>query len=155
MLEPFRDLFRRLIQWASRPAQPGAMYVFCEEFSMANLFRVRVLLPPVNGPDVAKRKLLRTMNDDPDTTVELGITTSEHETTFKARQDDRVRLELRQVDDVGNVSEPSILDFTVIDTTPPAAPAEMSVTLEELPDEDPAPVPTPDPEPTPDEPAPL
>jgi|SRR3990167_6608473 len=168
MLDDVRDLIRRLIQWANQPARPGAMYVFCEELSMPNLFRVRVGLPPVTGPDVSKRTLLRTMNDDPTTSVSLNFPIDQAETSFKARQDDKVHLELRQVDDVGNLSEPSVLDFTVIDTTPPVAPDTMAVTLEELPDdasledaappapetEIPPPVPEPVPEPTTEEPTP-
>lgn len=42
--------------------------------------------------------------------------------TFKVPQDVDVHLELRYVDDAGNVSEPSVQDFHSNDTIPPDAP---------------------------------
>jgi hypothetical protein len=138
------DLFKRLLQdliiWAMLPSRPGLMYVHLEDLGMANRFRVFVQLPPLAAGEpgeVLKRTLSRSVNGGE--TVVQDVAVDMAETSFEALQNDSVHLELRNIDDGNNVSEPSIFDFVVLDTIAPAAPSEMGVRLEEIPD--PAPTP--------------
>lgn len=108
---------------------------------MANRFRVTALLPPlaVGEPgEVVKRTLTRVVNGGEPTTDEILVDASEF--SFEALQNDQIHLELRNVDDAGNVGPASVSDFTVFDTVPPNAPGEIGIQIEEI-LEDPAPQP--------------
>lgn len=81
----------------------------------------------VVDPDVVERRLVVAVNGDvvstdiySATSVDLG------EKTFE--QGDNVKLSLVDVDDVGNVSEPAIVEFVAADTLPPSMPS-IGITL--------------------------
>lgn len=102
---------------------------------------------PVDS-DVVERRLTvsvngQTVSTNPyvPETVDLG--------EFSFAQDDNVVLSLVDVDDVGNMSDPAVLEFVANDTLPPSVPGGFSVSLvREVPDEvDPEPDPEPDPVP--------
>jgi len=78
--------------------------------------------------DVVERRLSVTVNNTLVTVdVHSGDTVKFGEKTFD--QGDHVLLSLVDVDDVGNVSEPSIVEFVASDTLPPAPPSIISPIL--------------------------
>lgn len=84
---------------------------------------------PVVDQDVSERRLSITVNGE---TVEQARvfpsdTTSFGELSFA--QGDNVVLTLVDVDDVGNVSQPAVLEFVASDTIPPSQPGEFGVSL--------------------------
>lgn len=82
--------------------------------------------PPVDA-DVTERRLTVTVNGEVfSTDVYGGSVVSFGEKAFK--QGDNVVLNLVDVDDVGNVSEPAIVEFVANDTIPPSVPG-LSVAL--------------------------
>lgn len=113
-----------------------------------------VALPPKSAADVVKREL-QVLNSGlaaVPITVEaplgdpgppsVDITVKEGQTG--------IRLELREIDNAGNVSEASAFEFSSLDDTPPPAPGAFGVTFAgervvEVQD-GPAPVPEPTPE---------
>lgn len=81
---------------------------------------------PVDN-DVVERRLTVSVNGEVvSTDVYSNTTTSLGERSFA--QGDVVALKLVDVDDVGNVSEPAIVEFTANDTIAPSVPG-LSVVL--------------------------
>ena len=81
---------------------------------------------PVDA-DVVERRLTISVNGEVVSTEEYeGSTVSFGEKVFQ--QGDNVVLNLVDVDDVGNVSEPAIVEFVANDTIPPSVPG-LSVAL--------------------------
>lgn len=127
-------LRRNLRNWLFRPQRPGPMYVVMGESSMGNALRVTVALPPLaegEAGEVVKRQLTRIINSGEPVVTELGADQADFQ--FDVQQDDAVNLSLVNIDDAGNVSAPSIRDFVALDTVPPAAPGEISVSVAEVP----------------------
>ena len=83
---------------------------------------------PVVDNDVVERRLTVTVNGEVS-----RVATNSNDTTsfgeFSFAENDNVVLTLVDVDDVGNVSSPAVLEFTAADTIPPAKPGEFGVTL--------------------------
>ena len=104
--------------------RPGPLYVIFLEEAMADLIRVRVLFPPVSDADVETRAL--TITDPSGSRVE-AVAKDEVQKEFIFSQNASVTLELRDTDDAGNVSPPSVRTFTALDVIPPAQPGEMGV----------------------------
>lgn len=82
---------------------------------------------PVDA-DVVERRLSVSVNG------EVKLTNSYESTTvdfgeFTFAQDDNVVVTLMDVDDVGNVSDPAVLEFVATDTLPPAVPGGFTVSL--------------------------
>ena len=83
---------------------------------------------PVVDTDVVERRLTVTVNGEvSQNTTNSSDTTSFGEFSFS--ENDNVVLTLVDVDDVGNVSSPAVLEFSAADTIPPAKPGEFGVTL--------------------------
>jgi hypothetical protein len=79
-------------------------------------------------PDVVERRLTVTVNGEVVSTNSYDASTVDFgELSFA--QDDNVVLSLVDVDDVGNVSSPSVLEFLATDTLPPAVPGGFTVSL--------------------------
>lgn len=82
---------------------------------------------PVDA-DVMERRLSVKVNDtNRDTLLFSSSTTDFGE--LKVEQSDNVVLTLVDVDDVGNLSNPAILEFTAKDTLPPSEPGSFSISL--------------------------
>ncbi len=82
---------------------------------------------PTTEVDVVERRLVVNVNGEVVSTDTYSKdTTSLGERSFA--QGDNVVLSLVDVDDVGNVSEPAIVEFTAMDTIAPSTPG-LSVTL--------------------------
>ena len=91
---------------------------------------------PVDG-DVSERRLSVSVNDkDPVVSVFDASATDLGEFTFT--HGDSIVLSLVDVDDVGNVSEPAVVEFVAADTIPPSVPGGFTVSL--LREEDTSPV---------------
>ena len=91
---------------------------------------------PVDG-DVSERRLSVSVNDkEPVVSVFDATATDLGEFTFT--EGDNVVLSLVDVDDVGNVSEPAVVEFVAADTIPPSVPGGFTVSLlrevDDLPD---------------------
>lgn len=93
-------------------------------------FTDRVLLPPVEDSDTESVELTVLVNDALHDVQSL-LKTSTDALIFDIPQGASVRLELRNVDDGGNKSEPSVREFQQLDTIPPAQPGEMTVEVVE------------------------
>ena len=103
---------------------------------MARTFAVDAGLPPLATDEVGEvlqRKFVRVINaGDP---VAEVVPADQAMISFSAMQDDQVHVELWNIDDAGNESlTPSARDFVVLDTNPPNAPGDISITLREVPD---------------------
>jgi hypothetical protein len=132
-----------------RPLMFRSKYLFSKRVKGEDMALVYSLSceAPVDG-DVVERRLTVAVNGEtvstdpyaPDT-VDFG--------EFTFAQDDNVVVSLVDVDDVGNVSDPAVLEFVATDTLPPVVPGGFSVALvREVPDEvDPKPEPEPPPPP--------
>jgi len=82
---------------------------------------------PVDG-DVSERRLSVSVNDkEPVVSVFDASATNLGEFTFT--HGDTVVLSLVDVDDVGNVSEPAVVEFVAADTIPPSVPGGFTVSL--------------------------
>ena len=82
---------------------------------------------PVDG-DVSERRLSVSVNDkEPVVSVFDSWATDLGEFTFT--EGDSVVLSLVDVDDVGNVSEPAVVEFVAADTIPPSVPGGFTVSL--------------------------
>lgn len=99
---------------------------------MANAFKVTVLFPAVaEQPDPpVSRRFTYKVNDGEPTTTEYPV--EQAQIDFVAHENDVLELVLEDVDDAGNVSEPSVRVVTITDTVPPAQPGELGISLEEV-----------------------
>jgi hypothetical protein len=122
---------RRLSMWFRRP-QAVRVTLIRKESDMALVYQVSA--GPVVDHDVVTRRLIVTVNGEKD-----------HEEDFSPEtvlfgeivvpQDSQVVLSLTDIDDANNASEPATVEFTALDTIPPARPGEFGVTLlREIPD---------------------
>jgi len=131
------ELRNWLRRWLFRPQPPGPIYIFLREVEgMARTFAVDAGLPPLATDEVGEvlqRKFVRVINaGDP---VAEVVPADQAMISFSAMQDDQVHVELWNIDDAGNESlTPSARDFVVLDTNPPNAPGDISITLREVPD---------------------
>jgi len=92
----------------------------------------RVPLPPIKEPHDVVRRSLKIEYDDPNTpddtiSVPLEVHTVEG---LSAPQDSKVTLTLTHIDDSGNVSEPTVYQFTARDDVAPPAPGAFGVIVE-------------------------
>lgn len=81
---------------------------------------------PVDSDVVERRFTVSVNGETVSTDVYGGSVVSFGERVFK--QGDNVVLNLTDVDDVGNVSDPAIIEFVANDTLPPSVPG-LSVAL--------------------------
>lgn len=116
-----------------------------------SVFPFTVTLPTLPTPnDVAERAI--SVQLDGVEIVSHVATPSDTVVTdplFRAEQNQTLRVELRDTDDNGNVqTTPSVYEAVVLDSTPPAIPGQLGVTIgaEEF-----GPAPEPTPEPTPEQ----
>lgn len=130
----------------NRPSMFRSKYLFSkrkvkgEDMALVYNFNCEA---PVDS-DVVERRLTVAVNGEtvstdpyaPDT-VDFG--------EFEFAQGDNVVVSLVDVDDVGNTSDPAVLEFVATDTLPPVVPGGFSVALvREVPDDvDPEPEPPP------------
>jgi len=99
-------------------------FLYREEFFMALVYNVTA--GPVVDSDVAERRLSVTVNGEVRSTSPYPAnTTSFGELSFS--DNDKVVLTLVDVDDAGNVSSPATVEFTAVDSVPPAQPGEFGV----------------------------
>lgn len=130
-------LRRLLREWLLKPPVPGGMYLvnLREIPGMSNQFEATVALPALaegEAGEVVSRQFTKQINGQEPVVETIGVDQAQH--VFACVQGDVIHLELRNIDDAGNVSPTaSVLDFTVVDTTPPEAPGAMTVALRELP----------------------
>lgn len=82
---------------------------------------------PVDA-DVMERRLTVSVNGEVVSTNSYEASTVDFG-EFKFVQDDNVVLTLVDVDDVGNVSDPAVVEFLATDTLPPALPGGFGVAL--------------------------
>lgn len=98
--------------------------------TMADVLVYKVSVGAPVDADVVERQLVVALNGNSevdDFKVFSADTTDLGE--VRAKQGDKVLLTLVDVDDVGNRSEPAVLEFVAEDTLPPAKPGEFGVTL--------------------------
>jgi len=97
---------------------------------MADVLTYRVSVAPAVDADVTER-LLSVYVGGADSPREVRRFTPETSDLgdIHVDQDTTVRLELVDVDDAGNRSEPAVLEFVAVDTIPPAQPGALGVTL--------------------------
>jgi hypothetical protein len=118
---------RRLAMRMRRPHAVRLMLVRKETERMALVYSVTAA--PSLDADVVARQMAVIINgeasgmptDFPPETTSFG--------EIIVPQDAQVVVTLVDIDDAGNVSEPAVLEFTAIDTIPPAKPGEFGVTL--------------------------
>lgn len=82
---------------------------------------------PVDSDVVERRLAVQVNGTVVDNKVFAGDVVDFGELSFT--QDDSIVLTLVDVDDAGNVSKPSLLEFVATDTLPPATPGGFSVSL--------------------------
>lgn len=96
--------------------------------NMADMIQFKVNLPPKAAPDVVSRELVVVIaNGDPDVRV-LDAEASEV-AGYEGPQDSTVNVSLVDVDDSGNRSEASTVDFVLVDLVPPPMPGELGVVV--------------------------
>lgn len=79
-------------------------------------------------PDVVERKLTVSVNGEVVSTKSYGSDVVDFG-EFSFAEKDTVVLTLVDIDDVGNVSKPALLEFVATDTLPPVEPGGFSVSL--------------------------
>jgi hypothetical protein len=114
------------------PDQPVGLGVLQirSELNMADILTYAVSVNPVVDADVVSRELsvyvdgseaAREVRSYPSDAAGLG--------TVSVPQNSAVVLQLVDIDDAGNRSEPAVLEFTATDTIAPAVPGNLGVTL--------------------------
>jgi hypothetical protein len=131
LLSEWYDIKRRY-QRTIRPLYFKANYVRKEKrgTNMALVYEL-TCLPPVDHDVVERRLTVKVNGDVKSTDVYSSETTNLGEKTFI--EGDNVLLTLVDVDDVGNVSEPAVVEFVAADTLPPAMPGFSVTLVRELP----------------------
>lgn len=122
-----RKRIMRLYKRALQPHYIKYLYVRKEKGvnKMSLVYEITCAAPVDN--DVVERRLVVTVNGE-------AVSTDVYAATIinlgeKVFQDgDIVKLSLVDVDDVGNISEPAIIEFVAADTLPPSMPS-IGVTL--------------------------
>lgn len=97
---------------------------------MADKWDVRFSLPPKSAPDVVNRKLrVESSGTDSGSVVFEDDLAGDAVLSRYYRLDEAavVHVELRDTDNAGQDSEPSVLDFTVTDDVPPPVPGAVSI----------------------------
>lgn len=109
-----------------RPGRLGLLQV--GEDSMSKII-FEVALPGLAAPDVVKRELSVQIGTEPVSVVTLeGATLSDATVTnLKGTQDSPLHLELVDIDDAGNRSQPSVYDAVLADTFAPPAPGALGI----------------------------
>lgn len=118
--------------------KPGHMYVIkVEEVPMG--LKHTLAMPPLNTVDVTTKRELTLIVDGGSPIVGDVDPIDSTSKAIIVTQGAAVRLELRDTDDAGNVSEPEVLEFTAVDTVAPPAPGDLAVTnVEEVTEDGPA-----------------
>lgn len=125
----FSWLWWLLTGWRpSRPRKPR-IKKFRLVWETREMLLYEIRIAPVSAEsDVLERHLKVVVNG-----TEVGVVRYARETVkvggLRFLDGDEVHLELRDVDDAGNASEPAILDFIAKDTIPPDAPEGFGVEL--------------------------
>ena len=140
----------------------GERVVLLGEIAM-KIMVFTVLLPKLtNKLDIVKRELQVLVDGTLSQTTNISDLDQNEVAGLEAVAGSTVTLELRDVDDAGLMSAPSIAEFVSTDTIPPPQPGALGAIItgervipdpEPVPEPDPEPVPEPAPEPVP-EPAP-
>jgi|LakMenE01Jun11ns_1017448.scaffolds.fasta_scaffold9833791_2 hypothetical protein len=117
---------RRIAFRMRRPYAVRITLIRKESGFMALVYSVTAA--PVVDSDVFARRLVVTVNGE-------NVSSTDHPaevTSFgevAVPQDSQVVLTLVDIDDAGNSSEPSVVEFTATDTIAPAKPGSFGVTL--------------------------
>lgn len=85
-----------------------------------------ISLPPTGDLDTTTRELTVTVGTTAPVTVNPALTDIES-SEFSGNDTDAIHAELVDIDDVGNRSQPSVLDTILTDTMPPRQPGELGV----------------------------
>ncbi len=121
-----QQLLHEFYLWVRKPSRPALIYlVNVKEIpNMADKLKVTLSLPPISAPDVKSRKLSVTIDGGltVDSSPDLGASLFD----ISVDQDAPVHVELRDIDDSGNPSDPSVLDFVATDTASTADRATAS-----------------------------
>ena len=106
------------------------------------LFDIALPAPP-EGPNDIKALRLTVLADGQEVTADYDPAATVA-TGFAATQDSDVHVEAHYVDDAGNLSEPSVLEFVAVDTIAPPAPGALGVLVRgEVTEPTPEPTPAP------------
>lgn len=124
LLRDLRIVFRN---WLLKPETPGPIYLVSVRTrdAMAKLLGNMLAIPPVTVGDIAVRKLTVKVGDADAVSVDLKPTDAQYEVV--AGDNVVFTVSLVDVDQDGNVSEPSTATFTSKDTVPPPKPGEFHV----------------------------
>lgn len=108
-------------------AQPGPItFSIVRETNMADQLGVTLVLPPKSAPDVSNRELTVTMAGGSPQIIPLTADVNTHEIIVD--EGVAVTVALVDIDNAGNRSPDSTLNFTATDTVPPPAPGGVNVT---------------------------
>lgn len=86
-----------------------------------NMLQFKIVLPELKDADVVLRRLAVKVGDGEFVVREFAPDTLEAD-GYEGPQDAAVEVSLVDVDDAGNVSQPSTLSATLVDTIPPSTP---------------------------------
>lgn len=98
---------------------------------MANTFKVTVLLPTVSDPEEVVSREVTYFLDGVERGKEIIPEDQSQYVLTGLPQGSVLRVELRDIDESANVSEPAIREAQLIDTIPPDKPGELGFILEE------------------------
>lgn len=124
---PVAEELRRLSWWMRRPVAFNTSLIRREMKNMALVYSVTAA--PAVDPDVIARRMTVTVNGEPLASYPDFAATATSFGEIEVPQNSHVVMTLVDVDDVGNVSEPAVVEFSATDTIPPAKPGEFGVTL--------------------------
>lgn len=106
------------------------------ESDMALIYAVSAA--PVVDHDVVARRLTVTVNGETSTLPDFPPTATDFGEVIMVKEGDSVVVNLQDVDDAGNASEPATTSFVAADTIAPAVPGSFGVSLvREIPDVEP------------------
>lgn len=127
------QILKVLLSMKFRICPPGRMSVrFVQELLEENTMDTIVFdvsLPPVSVPSDVVSRELQVIVDGAQAEVKSVGKDDTVVSRISVPQDSAVRLELRNIDDSGNVSEPSVFEFTAVDTISPPAPGTLGVVI--------------------------
>ena len=116
-------VIRAIWRWLRPPFVAGPLTVLSVKEN-ENMLTYTIGIPAPGASDVVERELMVTRNGE---TTQLTLALDATEEIVEVEQGFEVELQLVDIDDAGNRSEPSVLSFTATDTVPPPKPADMTI----------------------------